>query len=52
MTGFIIGAVVGSVFGLFIGACCHAAGREDEAMERTLWPDDKRHSGLLEEGEE
>lgn len=51
MTTFIIGVVVGSAFSLFIGACCHAAGREDEAVERTLWPEDKQHSGLLEEDE-
>lgn len=49
MTGFIIGAIIGSALGLFVGACCHAAGREDDAMERTLYPEDKRYSGLLEE---
>jgi len=36
MTNFIIGAVVGCAFGLFIGACCVTAGREDKAMERHL----------------
>lgn len=51
MTTFIIGAVVGGVLSLFVSACCAAAGREDEAVERTLWPEDKRHSGLLEEDE-
>ena len=34
MTTFIIGAIIGSAISLFVTACCHAAGREDEAMER------------------
>lgn len=51
MTNFIIGVVVGGALGLFVAACCHAAGREDEEAERTLYPEGKRHSGLLEEDE-
>lgn len=54
MTTIIIAAIsgtIGCVIGLAIAACCHAAGREDEAAERTLWPEDKQRSGLLEEDE-
>lgn len=36
MTEFILGAIFGGAVGLFIAACCHAAGREDEAMERHM----------------
>lgn len=36
MTTFIVGAVLGSAFGLFVAACCVAAGREDEAVERYM----------------
>lgn len=36
MTTFIIGAVVGGALGLFVGACCRAAGRADEAADRQL----------------
>ena len=52
MTNFIIAAISGTIgcaFGLFISACCVAAGREDEAAERTIYPEDKQRSGLLED---
>ncbi len=49
MTGFIIGTIIGGTFGVFIAACCRVAGQEDEEAERTLWPEDKQHSGLLED---
>lgn len=45
-------ASVGCTIGFAVAAMCVAAGREDEAAERTLYQEDKRRSGLLEEGEE
>lgn len=47
----ILAALGGGFVGVIVAACCAAAGREDEAEERTLWPEDKQHSGLLEEDE-
>ena len=46
-----ISGTIGCTIGIAIAACCVAAGREDEAIERTLWPEDKQHSGLLEDDE-
>jgi hypothetical protein len=47
----ILAALGGGFAGVIVAACCVAAGRADEAEERTLWPEDKQHSGLLEEDE-
>lgn len=58
----VLAALGGGFVGVIVAACCVAAGREDEAVERTLWPEDeaaertlwpedKQHSGLLEEDE-
>lgn len=47
----ILSALGGGFVGVIVAACCVAAGREDEAVERTLYPEGKQHSGLLEEDE-
>lgn len=47
----VLAALGGGFVGVIVAACCVAAGREDEAAERTLWPEDKQHSGLLEKDE-
>ena len=41
----------GGFVGIAVMALCFAAGKADEAMERMLRPEDKQHSGLLEEDE-
>ena len=47
----ILAAMGGGFVGVAVMALCFAASKEDEAEERMLHPDDKQHSGLLEEDE-
>ncbi len=45
----ILAAMGGGFVGVAVMALCVAASAEDQAEERMLRPEDKQHSGLLEE---
>lgn len=47
----VLAAIGGGFVGIAVMALCFAASKADEAEERMLRPEDKQHSGLLEDEE-